>query len=130
MFMGRRIISRGPHSNFIRAQDDCEGRQQGKGELEKAAVVGCHDLHFQAPCSLVPGSRFLRMRYRPSRGMATQELGEALRLVCVAVRQVLLTYERSRDPDELDFLIYQVIKLYRIPLSVDWCDTSILYTRV
>lgn len=58
--------------------------------------------------------------------MSSQELMQSLRQMCVAVWQVLITYERSYDPDELDHLIYHMRKLYRVLLAVEDCDNSVL----
>lgn len=42
------------------------------------------------------------------------------------IRRILRSYDRSRDPDELDFLVYQVNKMYSILRAYDGCSSEVL----
>ena len=54
------------------------------------------------------------------------DLHEVVAGVCAVVRHQIYSYEASRHPGNLDFLIYQVSKLFRILLAVAYCSTQVL----
>ena len=54
------------------------------------------------------------------------ELHEAIAGVCVVIQRLVSSYEVTRDPGNLDFLIYQVDKLLRILVVVAYCSTQVL----
>ncbi len=58
------------------------------------------------------------------------ELAEALIEVCRGVQRILTTYEVNRDPDELDFLVYQVNTLYRIVIPLSSCSSEVVEVLV
>lgn len=49
----------------------------------------------------------------------SDDLLDVIQRLCRAVFQALRAYETSRDPCELDYLVYQIDKLYRIVKSLD-----------
>ncbi len=56
----------------------------------------------------------------------SDDLVDAIRSLCQAISRVLSIYDTSRDPCELDYLIYQVDKLYRIVKSLNvYSDSTI-----
>ena len=62
-----------------------------------------------------------------SAGAVSTELAVALVRVGQTIVRVLNVYDRTRDPSDLDFLVYQVSKLYRI-LACTLPDSEILCT--
>jgi transposase len=56
------------------------------------------------------------------------ELADAIVAVSQGVQRLLTSYEVSRNPDELDFLLYQVHKLYRIAAALNGCNNEVLET--
>lgn len=54
------------------------------------------------------------------------ELHEALTRVCGSVHRLLVSYEESREPGELDSLVYHVDRLYRTLVTLGTCRTEVL----
>ena len=55
-----------------------------------------------------------------------QEFNEALYSLCRIVQRLFGSYYATRDPSELDVLIYQVSKLFRMMRASDQCSTELL----
>ena len=58
--------------------------------------------------------------------MEQSEWAEASIRVGQGIQHLLALYELHRNPDELDFLLYQVNKLFRIVVSVDSVNREVV----
>ena len=56
----------------------------------------------------------------------SRELYSALSTLCRAAVQALSSYELSRDPIDLDYLVFQVYKLFRISRTIDVINDQVL----
>ena len=54
------------------------------------------------------------------------DLSSILVGVCHCVQRLISLYNENRDPNELDFLVYQVNRLYHILTACDWCNSQLL----
>ena len=54
------------------------------------------------------------------------ELHEAIAGLCVVIQRIVRSYQVSRDPCNLDLLIYQVSKLLGILIAVTYCSDQVL----
>ena len=53
------------------------------------------------------------------------ELHEAIAGLCVVIQRIFRSYQVSRDPCNLDLLIYQVSKLLGILIAVTYCSDQL-----
>ena len=53
------------------------------------------------------------------------ELHEAIAGLCVVIQRIVRSYQVSRDPCNLDLLIYQVSKLLGILIAVTYCSDQL-----
>ena len=51
---------------------------------------------------------------------------EAIAGLCVVIQRIVRSYQVSRDPCNLDLLIYQVSKLLGILIAVTYCSDQVL----
>ena len=56
----------------------------------------------------------------------SNDLSPIVREVCLYVQRLTISYDVSRDPKDLDFLVFQVNKLYRILLAYDRSNNDVL----
>ena len=68
-----------------------------------------------------------RLSIMADSSVGSAEFADALVRVGQTILRVINTYDRTRDPSDLDLLVYQVSKLYRI-LACTLCDSYILRT--